>query len=222
MNPDCPATSPACEHNRATDYGNHGCRCPEARRAFFTARKKRHLAATRRLDATGTRRRLQALKTLGYSNSQLATEIGCTRSLPDKVLYRNQPHVTVRFAAAVLVAYDRLWDKPATGPQAPRLRVLAAQRGYVPPLWWDDDLIDDPNATTDYQPYRTWSAADRRASTTRTIAELTAEGLSASEIAARVGIAQRSVVRIRARLRAAEAQDVTGAPASLDGMQVAS
>lgn len=88
------------------------------------------------VDAAGTWRRLEALIAIGWPKSHLARELGRGRALQ---LHRDK--VTVRTAQAVADLYDRLSMQP--GPSQ-RARDYARDRGYVPPLGWDDDQLDDP------------------------------------------------------------------------------
>ena len=98
---------------------------------------------TQYVDATGTVRRLRALSAVGWPYREIARRLGCDPGGINKV--REGSRVMVRLATAKKVAalYDELWDQPG-----PSLRsVLAARRnGWVPPMAWDDDTIDDPAA----------------------------------------------------------------------------
>jgi hypothetical protein len=65
-------------------------------------------------------------------------------------IVRGDRDVTVATARAVKALYDELWNKPQAGADhrtrisANRARRSAAQKGWVPPLAWDDSTIDDP------------------------------------------------------------------------------
>lgn len=214
----CPAAeNPRVKHTRATDYNNHRCRCEAARLAYRSQVKKRHLPApTRRVDATGTRRRLQALKAIGWSTAAMAPRIGLEPTHIEKVIYCHQAQVTVRFEQLVRTAYDALWDTPGGNAFTAR---RAAARGWLAPLWWDDDLIDDPA----YQPARSgerWGRYDvdhvavdlvlagralsrplNRGERLQVVETLTRRGHSAREIAEHVGITERTIVRDLADLR---------------------
>jgi hypothetical protein len=101
------------------------------------------LADGARVDATGTRRRLQALVAIGYTRVWLADQIGVNTGNLD-VLTGGHSSVTAATARAVTDLYDRYWSTP--GPNL-RARRRAARLGWLPPLAWDDDTIDDPTAT---------------------------------------------------------------------------
>ena len=103
------------------------------------------------IDATGTRRRLQALITLGWSVQRLADTHGIDRQALDNAL--TSDHVRVKTAVAVRTMYA---DQSMTGPPvsnrwertaASRSRARAASAGWVPPLGWDDTDLDNPAAT---------------------------------------------------------------------------
>lgn len=60
--------------------------------------------------------------------------------------------VTHATAAKVADLYDELWDQPAPpsgrhGSVPIKARNYAHRAGWVPPLLWDDETIDDPTAT---------------------------------------------------------------------------
>lgn len=94
------------------------------------------------VDATGTRRRLQALVALGYTREWIAGQIG-VESGNLAVITGRRRSITVATARAVLDLYERYWSTP--GPNV-RARRRAVRLGWAPPLAWDDDTIDDPNA----------------------------------------------------------------------------
>ncbi len=110
-----------------------------------------NLAAGLPTNPTGTARRVQALACLGWSVGQVATHAGVDRQAIDRAL-RGQG-ITVSTARAVRDAYDRLWNAaPPESDQheriaASRTRNRATRLGWVPPVAWDDDAIDDPDAT---------------------------------------------------------------------------
>jgi hypothetical protein len=101
------------------------------------------------IDPTGTRRRVEALATLGWSKARLAPEIGTSYvGLKNRL---RADRVSGRFARAMAEVYDRLWnqrpeDHGVQGWVADRVRRCAQQDGWAGPLAWDDDTIDDPKA----------------------------------------------------------------------------
>jgi hypothetical protein len=101
------------------------------------------------IDPTGTRRRVEALATRGWSKARLAPEIG-TSYVGLKNRLRAE-RVSGRFARAMAEVYDRLWnqrpeDHGVQGWVADRVRRNAQRDGWAGPLAWDDDTIDDPKA----------------------------------------------------------------------------
>ena len=102
-----------------------------------------------RIDATGTRRRLEALAVRGWSRAQVAAKIGMGTVAFRKAV--NKDRVTARLARQVSEVYDAWWDQDPlehglSRNGVARVRSEAARSGYVGPLAWDDDTIDDPTA----------------------------------------------------------------------------
>ena len=118
------------------------------------------------VDGTGTRRRLQALVAIGWSQRRLAERLGVRVSNLNKTL-RGDTLVLCRTARAVRAVYDDLWDQaPPQGEHrekiaANRARNYARDRGWAPPLAWDDDTIDDPRniALVAYRWFAAWLTA---------------------------------------------------------------
>jgi len=149
---------------------------------------------------TGTRRRLQALVATGWSQARLAGELRLTGANFGAMMRCDQ--VTAGTARAVSELYDQLWDQPPpehdqrTRIAASRARNHAADRGWVPPLAWDDDIIDDP----DGRPADGWK---RPARTTRRRAELAED---AGELIRRAGYTrEHAAARLGVSLDALEA-----------------
>ncbi|BCK73946.1 hypothetical protein Srufu_078990 (plasmid) [Streptomyces libani subsp. rufus] len=102
-----------------------------------------------RIDPTGTRRRVQALMTRGWSMRALAAQEGVLEDSFSRALRASR--VTACFARMVAALYDRLWDKTpeefgVSAASAHRMRLVAQRRVLHGPLAWDDDTIDDPAA----------------------------------------------------------------------------
>jgi transcriptional regulator with XRE-family HTH domain len=102
------------------------------------------------IDGGGTRRRLQALVTLGWSQAKLADRLGWTPTNLGTLLRGDR--TTAATARKVRALYDELWNQAP--PEATHREKIAASRarnhaqklGWAPPLAWDDDDIDDPSA----------------------------------------------------------------------------
>lgn len=177
-----------------------------------------------RVDATGTRRRLQALIAIGWTPGLLAAELG--RS-PNS-LHRSMTglSITARTAGEVVSLYQRLWNtRPPQATSAQRAaagaaRAHAAAHGWLPPVAWDDiDTDPTPQARTarlperndideiaveralagDHISYDDLTAEEQQ----EVVRRLSARGRSIREIAAQLGTTKRTVSRRRASLGAA-------------------
>jgi hypothetical protein len=95
----------------------------------------------------GTRRRLQALAAIGWPIKHVEQAAGLPKSHAHRILAAPEgSRVKVRTARAVAAVYGRLWNAdPASAGQSSssivRVKNLAAARGWLPPMAWDD-LID--------------------------------------------------------------------------------
>lgn len=105
------------------------------------------LADGAQIDGTGTRRRLRALVAIGYSIASLGAALG-TDNIHRTIHHHGK--VLHSTATATRALYDQLSMTPCLGTDwhsksaATRARNYAAANGWLPPLEWDDDLIDDP------------------------------------------------------------------------------
>lgn len=114
--------------------------CLTAKRSYEKARIMR--GAALKVPAVGTRRRIQALRALGHSRAEIARAAGYA----DGDSYEYAMHaetITAATAAKIAAAYETLSMRLGSGPKANRLRVLAARKGWAPPLAWDN--IDNPD-----------------------------------------------------------------------------
>lgn len=96
------------------------------------------------VDATGSRRRLQALARLGWSQRKLAHHIDSDHKTTQRIQNGQLPQIRRHTAERITALYDQLWDKP--GP-SPRTIQHAIRQGWALPLEWDDDALDNPDAT---------------------------------------------------------------------------
>ena len=168
------------------------------------------------VDGTGTRRRLQALITLGWSVQRLADHGGIDRQALDGAL--TQRPVQAKTARAVRGLYDELWDQapPETNQReriaATRSRHRAQAMSWAPALAWDDDTIDDPDALPAHLAEGATEGIDHaavelaiggtRVTLTRAerwlaVERLAREGLSDNAIARRLGVTDRTILRDR-------------------------
>lgn len=88
----------------------------------------------------GARRRIQALLALGWTHDELTARCGINTALK---LSQRSHHLLRRVHLQIKALYDELSMTPGTSSQT---RARAHRSGYAPPLAWDDDTIDDPNA----------------------------------------------------------------------------
>lgn len=166
------------------------------------------------IDPTGTRRRLHALVRMGWTFEHLAARLGVTGAAVRGWTYNTL--VRRDTAARVAAVYDELW-----GQRGPSVKTAerAKTKGWLPPLAWDDETIDDPAArpsgTEKKRPapmfdeiavQRAMRGSDvrlRPAERTDAVRRLTEMGLSSGEIADRLSVPKRSVTRYRAAIRQA-------------------
>ena len=104
-------------------------------------RKRAYLYGPSMTDATGTRRRIQALMRLGWSQSAIGAELGILNRQVSQITRSTQVLVTT--ARKVAAVYDRL---AMTAGDSATARHYAIKQGWPAPLDWDDELIDDPAA----------------------------------------------------------------------------
>ncbi len=105
---------------------------------------RRHLNGGRvAVDATGTRRRLQALSAIGWRYEDMAALIGVGKDVVRD--YARSSWVQPATAVKVTAVYEKLSGTP--GPSAITRR-RAEAKGWVPPLGWDEGEIDDPAAVS--------------------------------------------------------------------------
>jgi transcriptional regulator with XRE-family HTH domain len=99
------------------------------------------------VDGTGTARRIRALAAIGWSLTQQANRIGWAVQNYARMTDTVWP-VTVATARLIADLYDELSMTPApAGYSATRTQRMALDKGWAPPLAWDDDEIDDPKAS---------------------------------------------------------------------------
>lgn len=96
----------------------------------------------RNVDASGTRRRIEALMLAGWSQGHIGRALGVSRQRVST--YRSSAHVESDTARAIRDLFEQWWDQP--GPEI-RATNKAIREGFAPAAAWDD--IDDPNATPD-------------------------------------------------------------------------
>jgi hypothetical protein len=99
----------------------------------------------------GTQRRLQVLMARSWSLHAIARGSGLRAPQLARAL-ENPRTITLKLAAEVSAAHDRLWNaEPPRGTQeqselAEAAADVARMRGWAPPVAWDDEQIDKPDA----------------------------------------------------------------------------
>jgi hypothetical protein len=113
------------------------------------------IAARVSIDGSGTRRRLQALGCMGHAQADLAARLDVQPRHLGKI--NRAGRVSAGLARKTEDLYDDLWNVTPVGATADRVRLAAKRFGWLPPLAWDDDLIDLPTPTLT----RSWRAGSR-------------------------------------------------------------
>lgn len=127
-----------------------GCTCPTAREIVSRYNKRREAGYVLPLiDATGTRRRLQALAYDGWALERLAAMAEAGPETFGRV-QRNArgPKVRPETAAKVRALFDRL---AASQGGSARTASHARRQGWLPWHVWEAVDIDDPDALPDVQ-----------------------------------------------------------------------
>lgn len=115
------------------------------------------LAPCALIDATGSRRRLQALQANGWAQRALAKRIGMGRSQTHLIVGAKTTFVRAETARTIRDLYEQMWDQvpPEETPTEKRTasiaRRVAREHGWAKPMQWDDDTIDDPEAEPESQ-----------------------------------------------------------------------
>lgn len=168
---------------------------------------------TRAPTAIGTQRRLQALMSRSWSLQAISRASGLRAPQLARAL-ENRATITQKLAADVRATYDLLWDvEPPRATQVERDLAEAAGdvahvRGWPPPLAWDDEKIDLPDA----QPAMNWR---RTARTTMRSSDLAEDAhfvrgaggyaeASVGVVAGRLGVSRAQLEKALSRHRAAE------------------
>lgn len=212
-----------------------GSRTPSRRIRKVTAERilavELDLADGAVIDGTGARRRLQALVAIGYSQRQLADELGVLQTTLGDLIHGGRETV-ISTDRAVRALYDRLSMTPAVGEDhrskisVRRTLAYAHKRGWIPPLAWDDDTIDDPAATplglidsatkhdVDEMAVERAVAGDpvdlTVAERREVVRRLHAQGFNDVQIARRAGFTDRTALRIRQELGLAAVEPEPG------------
>lgn len=99
------------------------------------------------LDASGTRRRIMGLSSIGYNHTEIARKLGTDKSVIGNLNSKKKRSVYPATAEKIRAVYDELSMIPPDLDEdwiAKRTAKEARRRGYPSPLAWDDESIDDP------------------------------------------------------------------------------
>lgn len=152
----------------------------------------------------GTLRRLRTLVAAGWYPAELARRLGKDRENINQLIKGRESGKVAMFQAdQVRALYAELQDQKPEDHSVPhyyaeRARKMAADRGWAPPPYWDEDDFDNPDftpAVNDDELGKNQLGALRRAE----IAHLITFNLSHAEIAARLGGMSENYVRDIAR-----------------------
>lgn len=164
----------------------------------------------------GARRRVAALLAIGWTHAHLHRQTGGVAT--GDVINDPGRRVEAHTYHAIRETYERLCMTP--GPSS-RNRARARRHGWNPPMAWDEDSIDDPNAiplgvsregasshlVDDVDPVAVQRALEghavdlTRAERIHAVRQLAARGLADPQIAQRVGTSTRTVLRDRRKHR---------------------
>jgi transcriptional regulator with XRE-family HTH domain len=146
------------------------------------------LPATPRVNATGSKRRIQALAYAGWPIKDTARAVGCSPDYLFEILNGSVTNM-LREVAEAITAYHRTLDgRP--GPSN-YTRAAARRNQWAPAAAWDD--IDDPNATPHTGPEPELGRDELAALRKADVEHLAAYGIDEDEIAERVGLAKSTV-----------------------------
>lgn len=143
------------------------------------------------VSALGATRRLQALVAAGWPASALAPQLGMTDSNLSQLVTGRQTTCTAARARAVAALFAELQMTPGPSDRATQ---RGRTNGWPLPMEWDEEVLDDPDATPQFD---RWTPASSTAERRDQVAVLTAKGLSTDQIAERLGVTRRTVTRIR-------------------------
>lgn len=168
------------------------------------------------VNATGTRRRIQALAAAGWPMGALATAIGVNSGTVNRMT--RQTRVYASTARAVSAMYDEYATASPEGHgvqtwMADRTRRAAQAKHWPDPTWWEDmGHIDDPDfdpRAAEGQLGRNELAAVRRSE----VEHLASYGYEAEEINKRVDLALSTIRTILAELRTGQRRNRSKAAA---------
>lgn len=161
-----------------------------------------------RIDATGTRRRIEALQVIGWPKQYIAERLGLNISTAGRVTRQNLVRSSTAYAVAALYCELKVKLPEAHGMipwVVERTRRHAHAQGWHGPLAWDGN-IDDPDAQPDTEGAGYQPPPKRDELRPAEIEHLAGFGLSEDTIARQVGLPVKDVhsrlLKIRAKAAA--------------------
>lgn len=149
---ECPSDHSHGENS--TCRAMHGCKCDACReygRLYEYWRSAQHRQGkVLRVPALGSIRRIHALQALGWSARLIGEHAGYSDQWAPAILRRR--YLSTSTAAKVSAVYDALSMRtPPTRTASERMavgktRAYAARQGWLPPLAWNDEDLDRPEA----------------------------------------------------------------------------
>uniref|UniRef100_UPI003F49ACFE helix-turn-helix domain-containing protein n=1 Tax=Nocardia suismassiliense TaxID=2077092 RepID=UPI003F49ACFE len=155
----------------------------------------------------GAARRIRALIAFGYAPTYLRRRLGVSRTIMRQLTgrpLRAATHDDVTAIPADLhCRIARLFAELQLHPgPSDTARALGRQHGWALPLMWDEDRLDDPEAEpVDCRRTPGRACRDRTAELREQVGLQSRPGATARQIAARLGVSERTVARIRAEAR---------------------
>ncbi|WPH57756.1 hypothetical protein [Mycobacterium phage WXIN] len=100
-----------------------------------------------RVDSIGTVRRIRALIAIGYSCTELAKRLDSDTNVVSILSTGRRKQTTAEFASRVEKQFQALqMEIPPESQGSKKAIARARERGWAPPLAWDEDSIDDLRA----------------------------------------------------------------------------
>lgn len=181
--------------------------------AEIPARPSDVTADTALVPIIGAARRIQALIAYGYTRNYLAGELGMDPSQHTmaSLVGRPKKRGTASMGRFIIARRDRqikeLFDRLQLAPgPSDRARAHGRRRNWALPFEWDEDSIDRPDAV----PVRAaWNHSSTWSENRVQVHRLVSRGLDNQQVADRLGLAKRSVERLRkARLTDTEISEL--------------
>lgn len=149
----------------------------------------------------GTVRRLRALVAVGHLPAALAASLNLPRDVVDDVLGGARASVSAGTARSAATLFGRLQMTAGASPQARR---YATDRGWAPPLAWDEDRLDDATARPDF-------GSRKRPGFLEVYTEYRSLGFTDLRIAEHMGVQPGSLLRQLIRYGLPATEDLTTA-----------